>query len=165
VNAQRIAVACVLNICVLCGSIAAFGQNDGVDIRIDDLKARIKAERSAILELKQRQSNAEHEKLLLTTEIDQEVVRISKLNRLIERAPRHARVPALPEIQESTPAANTAKQPALRPARPAPVTAVPSVPSSVPQTIDAESQAEIDRLSAMKKDLILEKSTLEQVVK
>ena len=42
---------------------------------------------------------------------------------------------------------------------------VPVTPEFDARAVDAESQAEIDRLSSMKRDLISEKNTLEHVVK
>jgi hypothetical protein len=157
----------------LSGILCARAQDEGLDLKTADLESRIYVERDAVSDLRQRQVQAQREKSILLAEIEQEVGRISKLNREIKPSPRGAhpraswkkRVP-IPEACPAAPAAAAAE----------PVVCVPSaiaaqkepalsVPSSDGLAVDAESQAEIDRLVEMREKLIAERDDLEQIVK
>jgi hypothetical protein len=180
VTAKFAAISCLITAGFFAGVVCAFGQDED---SMAGVQSRIGVERAAISELRQRQSAVEREKSLLVAEIEQEVRRISQLNHTIARAPRRVRAPQPLKKQASKPAPKPAKLPAVRrtitpppaaaesfPEAPSiaeelPPEAVPAAPPFDARLIDAESQAEIDRLSSMKKDLVSEKDTLEHVVK
>jgi hypothetical protein len=138
---------CLIAACFLSSAVFASGQDGITDREDQDVQVRVNVERAAVSDLRQRQVSAEREKSLLTAEIEQEILMISRLNRTIEHAAvkKQARVPrhSLTAI----------------PARRYPVAA------SAPAAIDDESQAQIERLAGMKKDLIDERHTLEAAVK
>jgi hypothetical protein len=144
-------VACMMAACCLSGVLCACAQDGPNDLKVTDLESRINVERDAVSDLRQREVRAQREKSLLALEIEQELGRISKLNREIKPAPGRSQKAA---HASSAPSAVPVKQ-------------MPDLSSSQSGdlAIDAESQAEIDRLVAMREKLVAERDSLEKLVK
>ncbi len=149
----------MMTACCLSGMLCACAKAESTDLKMSDLKSRIDIERDAVSDLRQRQAQAQREKSLLLTEIDQEVSRISKLNREVQpsQSSTHARTswkrPAAAQVSSMPPVVPVKQEPDN------------SCSASGDLAIDAESKAEIDRLVEMREKLVAERDSLEQIVK
>ena len=162
----------MITACCLSGVLRACAQEESFDLKAADLESRINVERDEVSDLRQRQVQAQRQKSLLALEIEQELGRISKLNREIKPASGRAQTRASLKRAALVPAARPAvSAPAQAPAACTPSAAAAEqepalyVPQSGAQDVDAESQAEIDRLVAMREKLVAERDSLEQIVK
>jgi chromosome segregation ATPase len=155
-------VACIMAAFCLSGVLRACAQDESFDLKVADLESRINVERDEVSDLRHRQVQAERQKSLLALEIEQEARRISKLNSEIKPASGRARTRASWKraAPAAAPAACAPSEAVMRQQEPA-----LSDPQSGAPDIDAESQAEIDRLVAMREKLIAERDSLEQIVK
>jgi hypothetical protein len=153
-------VACMMAAFCLGGVLRACAQDESFDLKVADLESRINVERDEVSDLRHRQVQAERQKSALALEIEQELGRISKLNSEIKPASGRAKARASWKRAAPAPAASAPSETAAQQREPA-----LSDPQSGALDIDAESQAEIDRLVAMREKLIAERDSLEQIVK
>ena len=152
----------MITVCYLSLVLCAFAQDNGSDMSEANLEARISAERESVSYLQKRRAQAQREQSLLTNEIEQELGRISKLNHSVRPAPSSAETSVSWKIAEPAAAQPVASAPPVPAAKQEPALAVSP---STGLAVDAESQAEIDKLVEMREKLISERDSLEQMVK